>query len=86
MNQDRLRIYGAALLAAACLTLAADLSFAQSRSAAAGKLAGVVRDATGTPQMGASVEVVAETTGKAASLGLLTNTQGVFRGERLTPG
>ena len=86
MNQYRLRIFGAALLAAACLTLAADLSFAQSRSAAAGKLAGVVRDATGTPQMGASVEVVAETTGKAASLGLLTNTQGVFRGERLTPG
>jgi Carboxypeptidase regulatory-like domain len=87
VNQDRLRIFGAVLLAAASLSLGAELSSAQARSAAGpGKLAGVVRDASGTPQMGASVEVVSETTGKTASLGLLTNTQGVFRGERLTPG
>jgi len=51
-----------------------------------GKLAGVVRDTAGTPQMGASVEVISETTGTLSALDLLTNTQGIFRGERLAPG
>jgi hypothetical protein len=50
-----------------------------------GKLAGVVRDTTGTPQLGANVELIAET-GAAASRGFLTNTQGIFRGEKLSPG
>jgi len=50
-----------------------------------GKLAGVVRDSTGTPQLGANVELIAET-GAAASRGFLTNTQGIFRGEKLSPG
>src|SRR6266404_6104881 len=51
-----------------------------------GKLAGVVRDAAGTPQMGASVELVSEAVGMAANRGLLTNTQGMFRGDKLAPG
>jgi len=51
-----------------------------------GKLAGVVRDLTGTPQMGASVEVFPETPGAVASLDYLTNTQGIFRGDKLSPG
>src|SRR5258707_6668287 len=51
-----------------------------------GKLAGVVRDAAGTPQMGASVELVSEAVGIAANRGLLTNTQGMFRGDKLAPG
>jgi hypothetical protein len=51
-----------------------------------GKLAGVVRDLTGTPQMGASVEVFAEAPGAASSLDYLTNTQGIFRGDKLSPG
>jgi hypothetical protein len=51
-----------------------------------GKLAGVVLDATGTPQMGASVELLAESSGIAAARELLTNTQGVFRNEKLSPG
>src|SRR5258708_39980770 len=51
-----------------------------------GKLAGVVRDLTGVPQMGASVEVFAEAPGVAASLGYLANNQGIFRGDRLSPG
>ena len=50
------------------------------------RLSGVVRDAGGTPQMGASVEVISETTGLAASLGFLTNTKGTFLGEKLAPG
>jgi hypothetical protein len=50
-----------------------------------GKLAGVVRDSAGTPQLGANVELIAET-GAAVSRGFLTNTQGIFRGEKLSPG
>src|SRR5882762_3514709 len=51
-----------------------------------GKLAGVVRDAAGTPQMGASVELISEVVGVAATHGFLTNTQGMFRGDKLAPG
>jgi hypothetical protein len=36
--------------------------------------------------MGASVEMVSEAAGLAASRGFLTNTQGIFRGDKLTPG
>src|SRR5467141_4153830 len=51
-----------------------------------GKLRGVVHDAAGTPQMGASVELISEAMGVAATRGFLTNTQGMFRGEKLAPG
>ncbi len=51
-----------------------------------GKLAGVVGDAMGTPQMGASVELVSEAVGVAATRSFLTNTQGMFRGDKLAPG
>jgi hypothetical protein len=61
------------------------MSPAQVKSVS-GKLAGVVNDATGTPQMGATVEVLPESTSLASPLNFLTNTQGIFRGERLTPG
>jgi hypothetical protein len=45
-----------------------------------------VRDTAGTPQLGASVELISEAVGVAASRGLLTNTQGMFRGDKLAPG
>jgi hypothetical protein len=51
-----------------------------------GKLAGVVRDSKGTPQLGASVELISEAAGLASSRGFLTNTQGVFSGDKLAPG
>lgn len=85
MKQERLRNLGALILMLTCLAVGANTSVAQGK-AAAGKLAGVVRDATGTPQMGATVEVIPEAAIKAASLGLLTNTQGIFSGDRLAPG
>lgn len=85
MKQERLRTLGAALLTAMWLTLGANPSVAQAKLAP-GKLAGIVNDTTGTPQMGATVEVVPENAAKATALGLLTNTQGIFRGESLNPG
>jgi len=50
-----------------------------------GKLAGIVVDPTGTPQMGATVWVVAESAGSATTLELLTNQRGQFSTERLLP-
>jgi hypothetical protein len=66
-------------------SFAANPAAAQAKTVP-GKLAGVVRDAVGIPQMGASVELVSEAAGLAASRGFLTNTQGIFRGDKLTPG
>src|SRR5271155_5814785 len=56
------------------------------KTVAAGKLSGIVRDAAGTPQMGASVEVLPEGAGILAVHDFLTNTQGLFRGEQLPAG
>jgi hypothetical protein len=52
----------------------------------AGKLSGTVRDAGGVPQLGATVAIVPETPGISASYQFLTNTQGLFSGEKLAPG
>jgi len=57
----------------ACFAAGANTSAAQGK-AAAGKLAGVVRDSTGTPQMGATVEVVPERQSNCVA-SLLTNTK-----------
>ena len=85
MQQANLRSLGALLFAATCLLFCSDPSFAQTKSGS-GKLAGVVDDTSGIPQMGATVDLIAEATGATVARDFLTNTQGVFRGERLTPG
>ena len=85
MKQERLRILGALVLTVMVSSFAAIPAAAQAKLVP-GKLAGVVRDAAGTPQMGASVELVSEAVGVAATRGFLTNTQGMFRGDKLVPG
>jgi hypothetical protein len=93
VNQGTLRTRGAliiTLISAVALSCAmATPARAETKSvskANAGKLAGVVLDSSGTPQMGASVQLLEETAGLAVTHGFLTNTQGVFRGDRLAPG
>lgn len=90
MKHRSLRQTGALLLAAVgMMSLAANPAGAQTRTgvkAGPGKLAGVVLDASGTPQMGASVELLAEASAVSTGRDFLTNTQGVFRGEKLSPG
>ena len=78
---------GALVLAAAFSLLGANPAAAQLKSVQ-GILSGVVRDTAGTPQMGASVEVIPESSAGVSASGIdfFTNTQGVFRGERLAPG
>ena len=83
MNQKRLQILGAVILAGTCLSICVTPSRAQVKS---GKVAGVVNDTLGIPQMGATVQLISESTGTLSAVDFLTNTQGVFRGERLTPG
>jgi hypothetical protein len=85
VKQERLRTWRALILTLTCFSIGANTSAAPAR-AAAGKLSGVVRDTAGTPQMGAIVEIVPEAAIKAVSLGLLTNMQGIFQGERIAPG
>ncbi len=51
-----------------------------------GTLSGVVRDSAGIPQLGATVEIFSETPGVLAVRQFLTNTQGIFKGDKLEPG
>jgi hypothetical protein len=85
VKQERLRTLGALILTAMVSSFAAIPAAAQAKPVP-GKLAGVVHDAAGTPQMGASVELISEAAGVAATRGLLTNTEGIFRGDKLAPG
>jgi len=57
-----------------------------SHKSSSGSISGVVRDAGGIPQLGATVEVLAEAPGVLLSRQFLTNTEGLFRAENLAPG
>lgn len=75
------------LLAAISALLGAPSATAQSApKPVPGVLSGVIRDAAGTPQLGASVEVLSEAPGILAARQYLTNTQGIFGGDKLAPG
>ena len=58
----------------------------KSSPVAAGIISGVVKDSGGIPQLGATVELLAEAPGVLGARQLLTNTQGIFRAENLAPG
>ena len=85
MKQERLRILGALILTALVSSFGARPAASQAKLGP-GKLAGVVSDSTGTPQLGASVVLIPETPGMAISRGFLTNTHGVFNGDKVAPG
>jgi hypothetical protein len=76
---------GALVLTAMVSSFGAQPAAAQAKLVP-GKLAGVVRDSSGTPQLGASVELISEAAGLASSRGFLTNMQGAFSGDKLAPG
>jgi hypothetical protein len=85
VKQERLRMLGALILTAMVLSFGAEHAAAQAKPVP-GKLAGVVRDSSGTPQLGANVELIPEAPGMTISRGFLTDTQGVFSGDKLAPG
>jgi hypothetical protein len=79
--------FGVMLATTVCVSGGAIPAAAQStEKLTSGILSGVVRDATGVPQLGASVDVSSETPGVFNGHQFLTNTQGLFRGEKLPPG
>jgi hypothetical protein len=81
----QVRVLGALVLAAAFSSLGANSALAQLKPVQ-GVLSGVVRDASGVPQLGASVEVISESALTPTPIGFLTNTQGLFKGDKLAPG
>ncbi len=87
MKHGRLRkaIPGTLILTAALVTLFSVSAAAQSKPVF-GRLTGVVRDAGGTPQMGATVQIVPEVAALARAQEYLTSPQGIFRGDRIAPG
>jgi carboxypeptidase family protein len=85
VKQERLRILGALVLTVVVSPIVAIPAAAQARPVL-GRLAGMVRDTAGTPQMGASVELVPEAAGVVSPRGFLTNTQGIFRVDKVAPG
>ena len=71
--RNPLRIWGTLITAAACLSVLTSTAGAQAKLVS-GSLTGVVRDVAGTPQMGASVQVLAEGAGINSTGEFLTNT------------
>jgi len=86
VTQTRFRILGAFLLAGTCLSICASIAPAQQIKTAPGKVAGVVNDTNGIPQLGATVQLVSESAGMNPAIDFLTNTQGVFRSDKVLPG
>jgi len=87
MKHGPILCFGVLLAAGVCASWGAVPAAAQSNSkSSSGTLSGVVRDAGGIPQLGASVEVLSEAPGIAATQQFLTNTQGIFKNDNLAPG
>ena len=86
MKQTRFRILGAFILAGTCLSICASIAPAQQFKSADGKVTGVVNDTNGIPQLGATVVLISESSGIGAAANFLTNTQGVFRSDKILPG
>lgn len=85
MSRGQVRVWGILVLTGAFASWGALSARAQLKPAP-GTLSGIVRDAGGMPQLGASVQVLSETAPTAIPLDFLTNTKGFFRGEKLAPG
>jgi len=85
---DSLRSRGRAIAIACALALALGTALAESSAADStyGKLSGVVVDPAGTPQMGASVVLVAEGLYASYRLDLFTNQHGGFGNSRVPAG
>lgn len=87
MKHGSLLCLGILLASAASVSVGAKPAASQEAAKSGlGTVSGVVKDSSGTPQLGATVELVAESAAMADARHLLTNTQGFFRGDKLAPG
>jgi hypothetical protein len=89
VKRGTLLYFGVLVGSALGVTWCAPSALAQSNNksvSSLGKLSGSVRDSSGIPQLGATVAIFPETPGALATYEFLTNTDGVFKGEKLAPG
>ena len=87
MKHGPLLCFGVLLASAMGVSWGALPAAAQTSPApSSGTVSGVVRDSAGIPQLGATVEIFSEAPGVFAARQFLTNTQGIFKGEKLAPG
>jgi hypothetical protein len=89
VKRGTLLCFGVLLGSAVGVTWCVPSASAQSNNksvSSLGKLSGSVRDSSGTPQLGATVAIFPETPGALATRQFLTNTDGVFSGEKLAAG
>ena len=81
MKRGTLLCFGVLLGTTVGVSVCAPSLFAQSSKqpvSTLGKLSGQVRDASGIPQLGATVAILSETPGAAATYLFLTNPDGMF--------
>jgi hypothetical protein len=89
VKRSTLLYFGVLLGSALGVTWCAPSALAQSKNksvSSLGKLSGSVRDSSGIPQLGATVAIFPETPGALATYQFLTDTDGVFKGEKLAAG
>jgi Carboxypeptidase regulatory-like domain len=85
VKKGRLPLLGVLILAVGAITAGTSTASPPAKSAS-GSLTGVVRDISGVPQMGATVEIISEAIHPGTPLDLFTNIQGAFHGQKLSPG
>lgn len=87
MKHGPLLCFGLYLTCAVGVCVSPPSAQAQTKpKVSSGTVTGVVRDISGIPQLGATVQIVPETAGVSAARLLLTNTEGAFHGEKFIPG
>ena len=87
MKHGPLLCFGVLLASAMGVSWGALPATAQtSPKPSSGTVSGVVRDSAGIPQLGATVEMFSEAPGVLVARQFLTNTQGIFKGDKLAPG
>ena len=87
MRQGPVLCFGVLLVAIFGVCASAPPVAAQAkRKSSSGSISGVVRDPSGTPQLGATVEVFPEAPGALLNYLFLTNAEGLFRSQGLPPG
>ncbi len=74
------------LIVAAVLAALLNVPAAAQTKPGYGKVTGVVRDVAGTPQMGATVQIIPEGIATSRAKEFLTNTEGIFRSQNIAPG
>jgi hypothetical protein len=86
VKHGRLLCFGVLMVALGVCVTASPSAAQATHKSTLGTISGIVRDPAGIPQLGATVEVLAEAPGALIAHQFLTNTEGFFHGDNLAPG